>query len=83
MEIPPFLLLGPPDSASPRVSPVHSSVPASSQGEVDDHVHRDQIRHRIVVGSHGAQDPLPGLKVQKPRLTTTSLCVCFFFKKKL
>lgn len=37
-------------------------VPASSQGEVDDHVHGDQIGHSVVVGSHGAQDPFSGLK---------------------
>lgn len=41
--------------------PVDGRVPASSQGEVDDHVHGDQVRHSVVVGSHGAKDPLPGL----------------------
>lgn len=44
-----------------RASPVNSSVPAGSQGEVDDHVHGDQISHCIIVGSHGAQDPLSSL----------------------
>lgn len=37
-------------------------VPASSQREVDDHVHGDQIGHSLVVGSHGTQDPFSCLK---------------------
>lgn len=41
--------------------PVNSRVPACSQGEVDDHIHRDQVSHCIIVGSHGAQDPLSSL----------------------
>lgn len=48
--------------------PVNSSVPASSQGEVDDHVHGDQISHRLVVGSHGAQDALSSLNTEKKHL---------------
>lgn len=90
-KIPSFLLLRPPDSLILKTgaqfnfqngplglpSPVYSSVPASSQGEVDDHVHGDQISHRVVVGSHGAQDPLPSLSAEKQRLTTTFLCGFF------
>lgn len=45
-----------------RVLPVYCGVPAGSQGEVDDHVHGDQISHRVVVCPHGAQDPLPRLE---------------------
>lgn len=41
---------------------MNGRIPASSKGEVDDHVHGDQVGHSVVVGSHGAQDPLPGLK---------------------
>lgn len=48
-----------------RSSPVHRRVPASSQRQVDDHVHRDQISHCIVAGPHGAQDALPRLITQQ------------------
>lgn len=40
---------------------MHGGVPAGSQGQVDDHVDGDQVGHCVVVGSHGAQDPLAGL----------------------
>lgn len=53
---------------------MYCSVPARGQGQVDDHVHRDQISHCIVVGSHGAQDALSGLITgQHPK--KTFLCV--------
>ena len=41
---------------------MHCRVPACGQGQVDDHVHRDEVCHGVVVGSHGAQDPLPSLQ---------------------
>lgn len=51
-----------PQQKSIRVLPVYCGVPAGSQGEVDDHVHGDQISHRVIVCPHGAQDPLPCLE---------------------
>lgn len=41
---------------------MHGSVPASSQGQVDDYVHRNQVGHRVIVGPHGAQDALTRLE---------------------
>lgn len=46
-----------------RSIPVHGSVPASSQREVDDHVHWNEVGHGVVVGPHGAQDPLSRLEM--------------------
>lgn len=45
--------------------PLQGGVPAGRQGQVDDHVHRDQVGHSVVVGSHGAQDPFPGLERER------------------
>lgn len=52
--------------------PVNSRVPACSQGEVDDYIHRDQVSHCIIVGSHGAQNPLSSL-IQDNSFRTTVL----------
>lgn len=41
--------------------PVHRGVPASSQRQVYNHVYGNQIRHRVITGSHGAQNALPSL----------------------
>ena len=51
-------------SGCARVGPVvHlcSRVPGGRQCGVDDHVHRHQVRHRVVGGPHGPQDALTGL----------------------
>ena len=52
---------------------MHGGVPAGRQGEVDDHVHGDQVGHGVVVGSHGAQDPLSSLKTDEQRLSVIVL----------
>lgn len=41
--------------------PVHRGVPSGSQRQVYNHVYGNQIGHRIITGSHGAQDALPSL----------------------
>lgn len=68
---------------SVRVLPVYCGVPAGSQGEVDDHVHGDQIGHRVVVRPHGAQDPLPCLETGKDKAFQDNLrTVLHALKKK-
>lgn len=42
-------------------SPVHRGVPSGSQRQVYHHVYGNQIGHRVITGSHGAQDALPSL----------------------
>lgn len=64
---------------------MYGGVPAGRQGEVDDHVHGDQVGHGVVVGSHGAQDPLSSLKTDEQRLSVIVLVFsldvsCFILK---
>lgn len=44
---------------------MHGGVPARGQRQVDDHIHGDQVGHRVIVGPHGAQDALSRLLTEQ------------------